>query len=43
MNEIKKIFFEESIIIVNGKISIEFIKNFKENLKNIHNPKNCNF
>jgi hypothetical protein len=36
INKIRKIFFEESIIIVNGKLSIQFIKNFKENIKEIN-------
>jgi len=36
INKIKEIFFEETIIIVNGKLSLQFIKDFKENLKEIY-------
>ena len=36
INKIKEIFFEEIIIIVNGKLSFQFIKNFKENLNEIY-------
>jgi len=40
---IKGIKFEETFVILSGKIYIEFIEKFKENLKNMCNTKNDNF
>ena len=36
IDEIKKIYFEETVIILSGKLYFEFIKQFKENLKDIY-------
>ena len=36
IDEIRKIFFEETLIILSGKLYFDFIEQFKENLNNIY-------
>ena len=36
INKIKKIRFEETIIIINGNLYIQFVETFQKNLKNIY-------